>query len=195
MTKLLTSSITALSTLCLTSCSSEFLRALDQATVGMGGKPTCQYSRNKQTDSYKGYKVTWGGYCNYWEVKVSNWSRYTIKCRLHNGSGRFYRNLFVNPGQTTDEMSIAHMRDPFYYNCESWARAPYMVKSKGKLALEQKMNQGKIYNRVQNKSNRKAQCYFKRGKAYLLKQVVQPYGWTQWKYTGTAKLSYGCRRI
>jgi len=184
-------------TLVLTGCSSEFLRALDEANASMGGQRTCQYSRNKQTDQFDDFSITWGGYCNQWEVQVSSRTVYTLKCRFDNGQGRLYRNLYVQPRQRTEEISVAHMSQGFYYDCQRWSRVAFDKKRSKGLVLQEKMERGVYYNRVQNSAGTKRSCYIraKQSSYDIVRQTLPAYGWTDWVRTGSKGFKYGCKRV
>ncbi|NVJ59604.1 MAG: hypothetical protein HWE27_04395 [Gammaproteobacteria bacterium] len=185
--------------LILSGCSSEFLRAMDDALVAQGGQGTCRYEAPKRTINGSGYTFTYGGYCNYWEGELNNYSQYTIRCTGKGYNGRAVSSVTARPGVNTDTRTMGSMQSTgggLSVECNRWARSEYVAKSSKGLVLYEKMVSGKLYNRVKNDSRFERECFIKRPKStgYILKERVQPYGVTGWRSVA-GEFNYGCRRV
>lgn len=189
----------AFSVLLLGGCSSEFLRALDDAIVSQGGQGTCQREAPKRSINGKGYTFTYGGYCNFWEGELNNYSQYTIRCTGKGYNGNRVNSVTARPGVNTGTRTMGSMFSTgggLSVECMRWARAEYVVKRSKGLVLFEKMSSGKLYNRVKNDSRFERECFIKKPRAsgYILKQRVPAYGVTAWRSVN-GEFRYGCNRI
>ncbi len=185
------------SMLLLNGCS-EFMRAVDDVNAGMGGQRTCKYESAKETNSYKGYSVTLGGYCNYWESEIRNYSNRSIKCTFNNGNGNYITSSIVSPNQNK-EITVGSMysHSKVNYSCKTWSEAVSTLKRSKGLVLEKKIERGNTYYRVKNDSSSKRTCYIKlsSSSSHLLSQKIAGYRWTSWQKIPSGKITYGCKVI
>lgn len=143
---------------------SSFLRAMNDATVAMGGENSCHYeaSGGHSTMNGKGYSLTYGGECNDWEGRLNNYgSKYTIRCESEGDNGINFRTISAAPGEDTGWRTLAPMGQTgggLSMACAEWARTPYNVADNDTHFSQMKRSSGRDYLRVRNRTDETLHC-------------------------------------
>lgn len=168
--------------LAITGCSSAFIAALDSAAGG----GNCRYSADggRTTLDGESYTFTFGGYCDYWEGKLANYSgTRTIRCagEYQDGSGRL-RAVYAKPGETTGWINMGPIDSSAVETfCQVWESEPEIAADAGSFLSQRQYFQGDPFLRVLNNASYQQRCTLSDGDVEVLTEAwLAPGEATEW---------------